>query len=136
MSATPQETPILPDPYEYLDLENGHSISLVINRAELGLAIIHPRQVTSKHIRDYMNANHLTEPPAAGTPISVPIPVLRVWGQRLDEPSPMTYWDISSKTLQADLGPRVLGAHSQPVVVTITAHGYKPHKRYSVSQGG
>src|SRR5574337_593522 len=132
MSAAPQGLTLLPEPYEYLDLEDGHSISLVINRAELGLAIIHPKQVSSKHVRDYMTANGLTEPPAPGTPISVPIAVLRVYGQRLDAVSPNSYWDISSKTLQADLGPRVLGNITQPVVVHITAHGYKPHKRYSV----
>lgn len=135
MAATPPSTEqlqLLPGPYEYLDLENGHSIALSITRAELGLAEIHPKQPSAHHIRAYMRANSLTEPPAPGTPITVPIPVLRVYGVRIDAPSPNSYWDISSKRLMADLAPRVVGAKSLPLLVTITAHGYKPHKVYSV----
>lgn len=136
MAATPpspEQPALLPGPYEYLDLEDGHSIALSISRAELGLAEIHPKQPTSKHVRDHMRANGLSAPPAPGTPITVPISVLRVYGMRIDAPSPNSYWDISSKRLQADLAPRVVGAKHLPLLVTITAHGYKPHKVYSVA---
>lgn len=130
--ANQEQLPELPEPYEYLDLEDGHSISLNINKAELGLATIHPRNPSPRHVRQYMEQRGLSDPPAPGTPISVRVPVLRVHGFRLDEPSPTTYWDISARTLQADLGPRVLAPHQNAIVVVITAHGYKPHKRYSV----
>ena len=125
---------LLPSPYEYLDLEDGHSIVLSIQRGELGMGEIHPKAPSARHLRQHMTANGLTAPPAAGTPITVPIPVLRVYGMRLDDASPLKYWDISSLTLQADLAPRVAAIKMQPLVVTITAHGYKPHKRYTVAQ--
>lgn len=131
------ETPalaLLPSPYEYLDLEDGHSITLSITRGQLGLGEIHPKAPSARHVRQYMTANGLTEPPTTGTPITVPIPVLRVFGQRVDAPSPLSYWDISALTLTADLAPRVNAIKTSPLVVTITAHGYKPHKRFTVEQ--
>lgn len=132
----PPALALLPEPYEFLDLENGHSIRLSIDRAVLGMAVIHPKEVTSRHIRIHMQANNLTAPPPSGTPISVPIPVLRVFGQRLDAVSPLKYWDISSKTLTADLLPRTSAIAITPLIVTISAHGEKPHKRFSVEVGG
>ena len=127
--------PHLPEPYELLDLEHGTSIRLSIDRFELGTMLIHPTAITPRQIRLYMIQNQLTEPPAPGTPISVAIPVMRVHGIRLDEPSPLSYWDITSKTLQAQLFP-MLQAHRGGVWTgTITPHGYKPTKRYSVEQG-
>lgn len=135
MSATEQpKLQLLPSPFEFLDLEDGHSIVLRIDRGELGLAEIHPKNPSARHLRQHMTANGLTAPPVAGTPITVPIPVLRVFGMRMDDASPLRYWDISSLTLQADLAPRVAAIKMQPLVVTITAHGYKPHKRYTVEQ--
>jgi hypothetical protein len=125
---------LLPSPYEFLDLEDGKSITLSITRGQLGLAEIHPKTPSARHVRQYMTANGLTDPPAAGTPITVPIPVLRVFGQRIDAASPQVYWDISSLTLTADLAPRVNAIRTSPLVVTITAHGYKPHKRFTVEQ--
>lgn len=128
----PPALALLPEPYEFLDLENNHSIRLSIDRAQLGMAVIHPKTVSQRHLRIYMQHNNLSAPPVAGTPISVPIPVLRVYGQRIDLSSPLKYWDISSKTLTADLLPRVMAGASLPLVIAITAHGEKPHKRYSV----
>jgi hypothetical protein len=126
----------LPEPYEFLDLEHGLSVSLAISRSEMGTALIHPTAITPRQIRLYMMQNGLSEPPPAGTPISVAIPVMRVYGVRLDEASPLSYWDISSKTLQANLWPRLLANRGGILTVTITANGYRPTKRYSVGQGG
>lgn len=127
--------PELPEPYEFLDLENGHTIKLTITRYESGSATIHPTKTTPRHIRQYMTQQGLTEPPSAGTPISVQIPVLRVWGERIDEASRAPYWDISSKRLMSDLLPRLVALGGRSLTVTITAIGYKPTKLYSVAQG-
>jgi hypothetical protein len=125
----------LPEPIELLDLDHGNAISLAIDRFEMGQTLIHPTQITPRHVRLHMIQNNLTAPPATGTPISVMIPVLRVFGTRLDKPSPLHYWDISSKTLQADLLPRLIANQGGVLTVTLTANGYKPTKRYSVEQG-
>lgn len=125
----------LPEPIELLDLEHGNAISLAIDRFEMGQTLIHPTQVTPRHVRLHMQQNNLSAPPPAGTPISVMIPVLRVFGVRTDKPSPLHYWDISSKTLQADLLPRLIANQGGTLAVTLTANGYKPTKRYSVEQG-
>lgn len=125
----------LPEPYEFLDLEHGDSIQLMIQRHELGTALIHPTAITPRQVRLYMTQNGLTEPPAAGTPITVRIPVLRVWGARLDKSTDAPYWDISSKRLIADLVPRLNNNGGNPLTVVLTAVGYRPTKRYSVEQG-
>lgn len=123
---------LLPEPLEYLDLEHGESFKIQITSYELGKAQIHPTTVTPRAIRLYMQENDLTVPPVAGTPITITIPVLRVYGQRLDKPSPSPYWDISSKTLQAALLPRLYANGASPLTVTITGNGVKPTKRYSI----
>lgn len=126
----------LPEPYEFLDLEHGGSVTLNLTSFQLGTALIHPTAVTPRQIRLYMIQRELVEPPAPGTPITVRIPVLRVFGQRIDKPSPLSYWDISSKRLQADLLPRLQTHQGSVLSVTITASGYKPTKVFSVEQGG
>lgn len=125
----------LPEPYEFLDLEHGATFSVSIHRWQMGTALIHPTAITPRQIRLYMLQNGLTAPPAAGTPISIRIPVLRVFGHRLDEVSPISYWDISSKRLQANVFPRLELNQGRPLILTFTAHGYKPTKVYSVEQG-
>ena len=126
------EPPSLPEPIEYLDLEHQQSIVLEITKYDLGTTTIHPKVVTQRHVRTYMDQNGLTAPPVAGTPITVRIPTLRVYGKRLDAVSPLTYWDISSKRLIADLNPRLYAASGNPLTVTLTANGVKPTKTYSV----
>lgn len=122
----------LPGPMELLDLEHGNQITLRLERFEQGTTLIHPKQPSPRQLRIYMQQNGLTAPPAPGTPISNRIPVLRVFGSRVDQPSPLHYWDVTSLTLQADLLPRLLAHQGLPLTVTLTAHGYKPTKRYSV----
>lgn len=126
----------LAEPYEFLDLEHGGSVTLNITSYQLGTGLIHPTAITPRQVRLYMLQNGLAEPPASGTPITVRIPVLRVFGQRIDKPSPLSYWDISSKRLQADLLPRLQTRAGGVLSVTITASGYKPTKVFSVEQGG
>lgn len=125
----------LPGPYELLDLEHGNSITLSLTRGEMGEVAIHPKNITPRHIYLHMQQNDLSAPPPPGMPVTVRIPVLRVHGTRLDEPSPLNYWDISSKRLQANLLPRLKAHEGGILTVTITSNGYKPTKVYSVEQG-
>lgn len=127
--------PHLPEPYEFIDLNHGATMTLRIDRFELGTGLIHPTAITPRQIRIYMEQQGLSEPPPAGTPITIWVPVLRVHGQRLDEASPLTYWDASSKRLQARLFPLLRQFEGSHVVVRLTANGYKPTKVYSVEQG-
>src|ERR1700730_15896299 len=120
---------------ELLDLEHGHSIVLRIDRYEQGVTTIHPKTITPRDVRIHMQQNGLSEPPAAGSPIYKQIPVLRVFGTRLDKPSQARYWDISSLRLQADLMPRLVANEGFGLTVTITALGEKPTKQFSVEQG-
>lgn len=127
---------LLPEPYEFLDLHHGNSVMLRVDSWLDGSAVIHPHNPTPRHVRQHMAQNNLAEAPAVGTPIGVEVPVLRVVGARLDQPSSQTYWDISSKRLRADLLARFTNNPSLPIVVTLTAEGQKPTKRYSVEMGG
>lgn len=124
----------LPGPMEFLDLEHGSSVQLRVDRMEMGTALIHPSVITPRQIRLYMQQNGLTAPPAPGTPITVRIPVLRLHGVRVDTPSPLHYWDVSSLTLQANIWPRMKQFENVGLTLTITANGYRPSKRYSVEQ--
>jgi hypothetical protein len=124
----------LPGPMELLDLEHQNSITLSITSYQQGTTKIHPKSPTPRDVRIFMEQQGLTAPPAPGTPIFKTIPVLRVFGSRIDKPSPNRYWDISSLTLQADVLPRLTGREGFPVTLTMTAEGYRPTKRYSVEQ--
>jgi hypothetical protein len=125
----------LPEPLEFLDLEHANAVTLSITSAEMGTAEIHPTAITPRQIRLHMQQNGLAEPPPAGTPITIRISVLRLHGERVDAVSPIHYWDVSSKTLQANLWPRLTTFQGAALQVTITANGVKPTKRYSVEQG-
>jgi hypothetical protein len=120
---------------EFLDLAHGATATVRVESYLDGSAVIHPRTPTPNHVRQYMSQNGLTEPPQTGTPISVGIPVLRLYGARLDKPSPVKYLDISSKTLRADLLARFNAGLALPVLITLSANGHAPHKRYSVEVG-
>jgi hypothetical protein len=80
----------LQEPYEFLDLEHLGSITLNLTSYQLGTGLIHPTAITPRQVRLHMMQNGLSAPPVAGTPITVRIPVMRVFGQRVDQPSPFT----------------------------------------------
>jgi hypothetical protein len=125
----------LAGPLEFLDLEHANAVTLSITSAEMGTTEIHPTAITPRQIRLHMQQNGLSAPPPAGTPITIRIPVLRLFGSRVDAVSAAPYWDVSSKTLQANLWPRLQLFQGAALQVTITANGVKPTKRYSVEQG-
>jgi len=126
---------MLAEPMEYLDLDHGDSFELRVEAFDDDVAVIHPRFPTSKHIRQHMDERGLDTVPPAGTPISVTTPVLRLYGERLDEFSPARYFDISSKTLRADLLARLKAGLRPPFRLSLQAHGQAPLKRYSVQIG-
>ena len=122
----------LPEPFEFLDLHPDESATYLVSGYQDGTADIHPTRVTARHIRQHMDQRSLTEPPPAGTPITVEVPVLRLQAERQDSPSPLRYIDISSKTLRADLLARFMAGVRFPIVLKFTANGHAPRKRYSV----
>ena len=124
---------ILSEPYSYLDLAHGEHIILNVDRWQDGEGVIHPRNVSQRHVRQYMTQQGITDPPAAGTPISVETPVLRLFGKRIDQPSQASYWDISSKTARADLLARLMHGVALPALITLQANGAAPLKRYSIT---
>jgi hypothetical protein len=123
---------LLAEPYEYLDLHHGQTATFRVDSYLDGEGIIHPTTITPRHVRIHMDQHGLDAPPVAGTPIHNQIPVLRIFGARIDEASPAPYWDVSSKTLRADLLTRFAAIGAFPIVITLTATGARPQKRYSV----
>jgi hypothetical protein len=123
---------LLPEPLEFIDLAPGTSMTIEVTGYQDGSAVIHPGTVTSRHISIHMQQNNLSAPPPAGTPIRNEVPVLRLIGKRVDEASNASYFDISSKTLRADLLARLMAGVTLPFTVQLTANGQRPRKRYSV----
>ena len=123
---------LLAEPIELVDLHDGESMTLAIGGFLDGTIVIHPKNPTHRHLRQHMDQRGLNAPPPAGTPISVEVPAIRLLAQRLDKPSPAPYFDVTSKTLRADLLARLTNNPHLPLTVTLTAHGKAPQKRYSV----
>jgi len=103
---------LLKEPFEIFELENGTSSTFGVSSWEEGDAVIHPRY--------------------PGAPEEKRIPVMRVHVPAEDKPIGVPYWDITSKTLQAQLRPLLPGLIEGKGQVTITAHGSGPAKRFSV----
>lgn len=144
----------LDEPFEYIDLANGMSMTLQVTAFEDGTGLIHPTNPTAKHVAAFMQQNALIQPPVQGTPIGIQVFVLRLFGSRLDKASAAPYFDISSRTLQAQLLPLLdVSAGSTPttalearktavsygkvtltvpLTIKMTAAGARPQKRYSV----
>ena len=123
---------LLPEPYEFVDLSHLTSMMLQVTSWLDGSVIIHPRNPTPRHVRIMMDQRALTAPPLPGEPISVEVPAIRLIGVRTDEPSSARYWDVSSKTLRADLLARFGSTQTFPMTLKLTANGHAPKKRYSV----
>lgn len=123
---------LLPEPLEFVDLDPGASMTIRVDSFQDGSTVIHPSSPTPRHVRIHMSQNALAAPPPAGTPISVEVPALRLFGQRVDKPDSLTHFDISSKTLRADLLARLTAGLQLPVTIVLTANGQRPRKRYSV----
>ena len=69
-------------------------------------------------------------PKATGQPIDIPI--VRLFVQRLDKPSPVRYYDISSRQVQAQLFGYLQSHTFIGRTFALDAHGYKPSKQFSL----
>jgi len=106
---------LLPEPYEYLELKDGVSLTLAAVKQEWGEALIKPRY--------------------PGAPAEKRIPVLRLTAKEGYKPMGAPYWDITSKTLQAQLRPLLPDLIARGAEFTVTAHGEGPQKRFSLRVG-
>jgi hypothetical protein len=103
---------MLSEPFEILELADGQTIRLRVANFEWGETVIHPRY--------------------AGAPAEKRIPVLRLYVPADLKPRGPPYWDVTSKTLQAQLKPLLPDLAVAAREFTITAHGSGPSKRFSV----
>jgi len=103
---------VVEEPFEILELADGETVSLAIERFEWGETVIHPRY--------------------PGAPAEKTIPVLRLYLREGYKPVGPGYWDVTSKTLQAQLKPLLTSLAETGREFTITAHGTGPSKRFSV----
>ena len=101
-------------PYEILELADRESRDLKIVGWERGTMEIHPRWT--------------------GAPPAKEIPVLRVHVTREIKPLPPHYYDITSKTLMAQLLPLLLERGFERWTYRITAYGVAPRKRFTLER--
>lgn len=104
----------LPGPYEILELADRESKDLKVTLWERGTMEIHPRW--------------------AGAPATKEIPVLRVHVTAEVKPFPPMYYDITSKTLQAQLMPLLLQTGFDKWTFRVQAFGVAPRKRFSLER--
>jgi hypothetical protein len=100
----------LPGPYEIFDVGDGESVELRIKRYDQGEMIILPK----------------------GATVGKRIQVLRLHLETPIRPGAMPYLDVTSKTLQAQLGPLIAAPQSPYNVYKITKHGVAPSARFTV----
>lgn len=104
----------LPGPYEILELADRESKDLRVVSWERGTMEIHPRY--------------------PGAPETKEIPVLRVHVSADTKPLPPHYYDITSKTLTAQLLPFLLEPGFEKWTFRVTAYGVAPRKRFSLER--
>jgi hypothetical protein len=102
----------MPEPYEILELADGQSVELRLVTWERGTMTITPRYEG-----------------AAG---SKEIPVLRVHVAAGVKPYPPMYYDITSKTLMAQMLPHLSQPNFERFVYRITKHGVAPTARFTL----
>jgi len=101
-------------PYEILDLRDREKIVLKIKAWEQGTILIHPRYL--------------------GAPEEKEIPALRVHLKEGVKPLPPNYYDITSKTLQAQLLPMLADRGFEIYDYEITKYGEAPRARFTVAR--
>lgn len=101
---------MLPGPQELFDLPNGEKASFRATRFEEGQLEIRP----------------------VSQPEGKVVDALRVHVEPADKPFGMPYWDITSKTLRAQLIPWLRNPATARRRFTVTASGFKPRKRFSL----
>ena len=104
----------LQGPYELLELADRQSVTLRVISWEQGSLIIHPRW--------------------EGAPAEKEISALRVHLATGVKPYPPMYWDVTSKTLEAQLLPLLLERGFEHYEYVITAYGIAPRKRFTLER--
>lgn len=104
----------LAGPYEILELADRESADLKIVSFERGTMEIRPRY--------------------AGAPETKEIPVLRVHVTAATKPLAPQYYDITSKTLAAQLLPFLHQPGFEKWTFRVTAYGVAPRKRFSLER--
>jgi hypothetical protein len=108
------ELPSLSGPFEILDLEDGGSISIIPVTWERGTMQIKP-------LRN-------------GGTTTLIITALRIHVSPETKGAPPNYWDITSKTLQAQLMPLLLLPGYDAFRYVITKHGVAPKARFTLER--
>jgi hypothetical protein len=103
---------MLDEPFEYLDLPDRAIMKLRVQSYKLGRGAIRPRYAGAPEVK----VNRILR-------VTVPVSM---------KPLGPPYWDISSKTLQAQLIPQLDVVISQNREVEIQAFGVAPSKRFTV----
>ena len=83
------------------------------------------------HIRSWEKGTTIIKPPFA--PEGKEIPVLRLWVAPPEQPIGLEYWDVTSKTLMAQLLPYLEREGFRGLRFTIRAFGVAPKKRFTVA---
>lgn len=109
-----ERLPALPGPIEFLDLADKESKDLKILTWERGTTVINT-------IR-------------RGREVEVEITILRVHVPEATKPLPPRYYDISSKTLMAQLMPLLMAPGYEEWTYRVTAYGVAPRKRFSLER--
>ena len=102
--------PMLPGPYEILDLEDGQSVTLDITSWEEGDVVIHPYRA----------------------PEGIVVTALRVHVTPESKKTVPYYWDITAKTLIAGLKPLLIAGKHLDNYIKITKVGERPRARFMV----
>lgn len=106
----PRPQRMLEGPYELFELRDEESIIIRVERYVQGSMIIHPRDEEKI------------------------IPALRVWIPRSMKPAGMPYYDITSKTLAAQLLPLIMGRDRERSEFKITKYGRAPKARFQIER--
>lgn len=104
----------LPGPYEILDLEDRQSVTLRVVSWERGSIIIHPRY--------------------RGAPAEKEIVALRLHLAAGVKPYPPMYYDVTSKTLQAQFMPYLMAADFERYEYVVTKYGVAPKARFTLER--
>jgi hypothetical protein len=103
--------PLLPGPYEILDLKEGESV------------LIHPMK--------WVNGRVIIHPRYPGAPAEKEIVAIRLFVPREEKPFGAPYWDLTSQTLRASLEPVLDEIVKNGWGLKLIARGTGPAKRYS-----
>jgi hypothetical protein len=100
---------VLPKPYNTLDLQSGQSVTVQVERIELG---------------DLRTDDTAKQPNRLW-------PMARLFGRRVDQDDARRYFDITSRMLLASLIPFLQHAGAYGRRVKITAYGVMYRKRFT-----